>query len=97
MRSQDANACCMFVKRSEMSRTGQKKRCMYCRNAISVPSVMASSNAAAAVPDDGRGRHGVEQHHGRLERGVVERGAQVGAEQPAVALVEATAGCAAGG
>ena len=89
MRSHDAIACCRVVKRSDRSRIGQKKRCMYWRNATSVPRVSVVDHAAAAVPDDQRRGDGVEQHDRRLEDGVVEDDAQVGAQQAPVALVEA--------
>ena len=39
MRSDDAIADCMMLNFSDMSLIGRKKRCEYCRNATSPPSV----------------------------------------------------------
>jgi len=42
MRSDEAIAPCRMLNFSDMSLIGRKKRCEYCRNATSEPSVSAS-------------------------------------------------------
>ena len=45
MRSDDAIAACSTLNFSDMSLIGRKKRCEYCRNATSEPSVSVSCSA----------------------------------------------------
>ena len=73
IRSDDAIADCRTLNFSDMSLIGRKKRCEYCRNATSAPSVsVLAQHAAAAVPDDQRRRQRADGLDRRIEHRVVE-------------------------
>ena len=81
IRSDEAIADCRMLNFSDMSLIGRKKRCEYCRNATSAPSVsvppharctppyqMISADASAPIDLDRRVEHGVVED--RVDVGV---------------------------
>ena len=89
MRSDEAIADCSTLNFSDMSLIGRKKRCEYCRNATSAPSVSVPlQHAAAAVPDDQRRRQRADHLDRRIEHRVVEDRLDVGVAVLAIDLVE---------
>ena len=89
IRSDDAIADCRTLNFSDMSLIGRKKRCEYCTNATSAPSVSAPSiTPDAAVPDDHRQRQRADRLDRRIEHRVVEDRVDVRVPMLAIDLVE---------
>ena len=89
IRSDDAIADCRTLNFSDMSLIGRKKRCEYCRNATSAPSVsVPAEHAGAAVPDDQRRGQRADRFDRRIEHRVVEDRIDVGVAVLAIDLVE---------
>ena len=89
IRSDDAMAPCRTLNFSDMSLIGRKKRCEYCRNATSEPSVSAScSTQPPPTQMISAAAQRADQLDRRIEHRVVEDRLDVGVAVRAIDLVE---------